>query len=67
VTVKELLDLMDVRNPSHFIKEYKAFYGHTPGEYNRKCRKEWREQQKALRRKMREWKKARKKGSKITF
>lgn len=48
-TVKKILEQMDINSVSHFIKEYKASYGHTPGQYNRECRKEWEKQQKEIR------------------
>jgi len=38
-TVKEALEIMDIRDPSHFIKRYKAARLRTPGKYCREWRK----------------------------
>lgn len=40
-TVKEALEILDIRSPSHFIQKFKAFYGCTPGEMCRQARKIW--------------------------
>ena len=42
-TVKEALDIMDIRNASHFIKRYKAFRNRTPGETIKQRREELKE------------------------
>lgn len=46
-TVKEALEILDIRDPSHFIKRYKAARLETPGEF---CR-EWRKRHKEWERK----------------
>jgi AraC-like DNA-binding protein len=42
-TVKEALEILDIRDPSHFIKKYKAAQLQTPGEFCRKWRKKHKE------------------------
>jgi AraC-like DNA-binding protein len=39
-SVKETLELMNIRNTSHFIKKYRKILGYTPGQYCKKKR-EW--------------------------
>jgi len=47
-TVKALLEWMDVRSVSHFIKGYKACFGHTPAQFNRQCREKWKIEQQEM-------------------
>ena len=42
-TVKEALEILDIRDPSHFIKRYKAARLRTPGKYWREWRKKHKE------------------------
>jgi AraC-like DNA-binding protein len=48
ITLREALEKMDVRSPSHFIKEYKNRFDHTPGEYIKATRICWQEEQERL-------------------
>jgi len=38
-TVKEALEILDISDPSHFTKKYKARFKKTPGEFCRYCKK----------------------------
>ena len=42
-TVKEALEILDIRDPSHFIKRYKAARRQTPGQFCREWRKKHKE------------------------
>lgn len=44
-TVKEALEILDIRDPSHFIKRYKAARLRTPGKYCREWRKRHKERE----------------------
>jgi AraC-like DNA-binding protein len=42
-TVKEALEILDIRDRNHFVKRYKADRRRTPGEFCKKCRKSHKE------------------------